>query len=336
MFESKSGKPIKVKPWHKEAVKMNLSGFGATDIAKRLLGRSTQESTVRDFLTKLNADSLVVKELFGDPVIGSEEGLDCPINSLKVLFWDIETSPALSAHWGLYDQRIAKGATVRKAGLLSHAWSWGNGQVHSGVLTPEQAIENDYEDLVYKAWSLLDNADVVVAHNGKNFDIKRINAEFIKIGLPPPSPYKVYDTLRVAKRHFKFERNDLDSLCEILGVPFRKVKHEGMPLWMKCIQGEQESLDQMQEYNEGDIPTLRAVFYKLLPWDNQGINFSLLLNDEDSCPHCGADVSDVEDLTDKSVLTASRKYAHYRCSSCGANLRSKSPTISTSPKYSKV
>lgn len=301
MYFTKDGSPIQARPWHKKAIELAQKGFGATYIAEVLLGRKSQESTVRDFLTKVDLTK-------NAPVM----------DRVKVLFWDIETSPALSAHWGLYDQTISKGATVREAGILSHAWAWNDGQVYSSVLTPEEAINNDYERIVREAWSLLDNASVVVGHNCCRFDIKRMMAEFIKLGLPPPSPFKVYDTLRVAKKHFKFERNDLDSLCATLKVPYRKVKHEGLSLWMGCIQGNQDALNRMQEYNVGDIPTLRAVFQRLLPWDNQGISFALMGENLGGCPFCGESTLE---STGKFVYTQARKYPLYCCTNCGANVR---------------
>lgn len=302
MYLSKYGSPIKARPWHKDAVKMARQGMGATEIAEILLGRKSQESTVRDFLSKLDEKHLV-------PVF----------DKLKVLFWDIETSPSVYATFGIWQQNLGKGGLLRAGGLLSHAWSWGNSeQVYSSVLTVKEALENDYSRIVYEMWSLLDHADVVVAHNGKKFDIRKANAEFIKLGLPPPSPYKVYDTLRVAKRYFFFDRNDLDSLCDVLNVPYRKIKNEGMPLWVRCIQGDQQALDDMETYNKGDIPTLRAVFKKLLPWDNQGINFALMGEEMNGCPYCGEDSLE---QTTKFVYTSARKYPLYRCTSCGANSR---------------
>lgn len=299
MFQTMVSKNIRPRPWHAEALRMHESGYGSTAIAETLLGRKTQESTVRDFLTKVR--------------------IRTKNTALKILFWDIETSPNFSAHWGFWKQNVGKGSTIRKAGLVSHAWAWGDGETHVSILTPKEAVKNDYERLVREAWSLLDNADIVVAHNGKRFDIRKINAEFIKLGLPPPSPYKVYDTLRVAKKHFYFDRNDLDSLCETLNIPFRKVSNEGMPLWVKCCMGEEGALNKMAEYNEGDIPTLRALFRKLLPWDNQGINFALIEQEMNGCPHCGADSLE---FTGKFVYTPSRKYDLYKCSGCGANARS--------------
>jgi uncharacterized protein YprB with RNaseH-like and TPR domain len=279
---------------------MSSAGMGATEIAEVLLGRKTQESTVRDFLSKVDITAVET-------------------NKPKVLFWDIETSPHLSAHFRFWDVTIGKGATFRKGGLLSHAWAWGDGEVHVSVLNSKEAIDNDYERIVREAWSLLDNADIVVAHNGKKFDIKKLNAEFLKLGLKPPSPYKVYDTLRAAKKSFMFDRNDLDSLCETLNIPYRKVENEGMPLWLSCVMGDQDALQRMAEYNVGDIPTLRALFRKLLPWDNQGINFALYTRDMNGCPHCGQDGLE---FTGKFVYTASRKYDLYSCSNCGANARS--------------
>lgn len=299
MYYTVAGQPIQPRDWHDQAVEMAKKGYGATKIAKKLLGRKSQESTVRDFLSKVDFNRM-----------GS---------GVNILYWDTETSPHLSAHWGFWGENIGKGSTVRQAGMLSHAWAWGDGEIYSSVLTPEEAMTGDYSRLVHEMWHLLDNAAVVVAHNGKKFDIKRANAEFIKIGLPPPSPYKVYDTLQVAKKHFRFSRNDLDSLCDLLKIPYRKVKNEGMPLWVRCIQGDPQALADMETYNRGDIPTLRELFKKFLPWDNQGINFALLGGNMNNCPHCNEN-SLVE--TDKNVYSNNRRYKLYRCTRCGANARS--------------
>lgn len=302
-YFTKSGTPIAQRDWHQKAIEMAATGLGATEIAEELLGRKSQESTIRDFLSKVD--------------------LSKAEKNLKILFWDIETSPALSAHWGEWQQNINKDAKVRDYGLLTHAWAWGDGEVVSSAVCAEDARHNEYQSIVHEMWALLDEADIVVAHNGAKFDIKRANAEFVKAGLPPPSPYKVYDTLKVAKAKFKFPRNDLESLCNYLGVEHGKLKNSGMPLWMKCITGCTQSLNEMEEYNRGDIYALRDVFYRLLPWDNQGINFGLYGDrlQNHLCTHCGS--SELETLEGKYAYTSNNSYQVYRCSVCGAISRTR-------------
>ena len=51
---------------------------------------------------------------------------------------------------------------------------------------------------------LLDEADIVIAQNGKSFDVRKVNARLIQHGFQPPSPYRVVDTMLVAKKYFAF------------------------------------------------------------------------------------------------------------------------------------
>jgi len=108
---------------------------------------------------------------------------------------------------------------------------------------------------------LLDEADVVIAHNA-DFDVKKANARFLANALPPPSPYKTFCTLKLARRAFKFDSNKLDSLGGYLGVG-RKVKHTGINLWLGCMDGDPASWATMKKYNKQDVVLLERVFEKL-------------------------------------------------------------------------
>lgn len=58
----------------------------------------------------------------------------------------------------------------------------------------------------------------VLIHNA-SFDTKFINAELALIGMPPMNEVcTVEDTLRMAKQMFPGKRNNLDALCDRLGV----------------------------------------------------------------------------------------------------------------------
>lgn len=58
----------------------------------------------------------------------------------------------------------------------------------------------------------------VLIHNA-SFDTKFINAELSELGLPPINQVcDVQDTLQMAKAMFPGKRNNLDALCERLGV----------------------------------------------------------------------------------------------------------------------
>lgn len=238
----------------------------------------------------------------------------------KILFYDIETSLALSYHWGQWKQNLSHKDCVQPSHLLSHAWAWNGGEVTGSILTREEMLDHDPERLVLEAWSLFDNADIIVAHNAKKFDVRKVNAYFLSYGLPPPSPYKVIDTLQIAKTKFALPFNSLDFLARYLNVEL-KVSNSGKQLWIDCDRGKQEALDEMLHYNKGDITTLRDVYRKIIGWDNNGVNHALYDDVHDFvCTSCGSDK--IEVMVNKFAYTPQRKYQVYRCKCCGANLRS--------------
>ena len=208
---------------------------------------------------------------------------------------------------------------IQESHLLSHAWAWGDGEVTGSILTREEMLAHDPERLVLECWSLLDNCDILVAHNGKRFDVKKVNGYFLQYGMPPPSPYRVIDTLLIAKQKFALPFNSLAYLAEFLDVE-QKIDTGGVDLWIQCDQGSQEALDKMNEYCMGDIVTLRGVYNRLIGWSNDGVNLALYSDHGASCPHCSSD--DVIAIQGKYSHTVARKYQAYRCNGCGAVLRS--------------
>ena len=240
-------------------------------------------------------------------------------NKPRICFYDIETSLAKSYHFQQWKVNLSQKQKIQESHLLSHAWAWGDGEVTGSILTREEMLAHDPERLVLECWSLLDNCDILVAHNGKRFDVKKVNGYFLQYGMPPPSPYRVIDTLLIAKQKFALPFNSLAYLAEFLGVE-QKIDTGGVDLWIQCDQGNQEALDKMNEYCMGDIITLRGVYNRLIGWSNDGVNLALYSDHGASCPHCSSD--DVSVIQGKYAHTVARKYQVYRCEDCGAVLRS--------------
>ena len=247
--------------------------------------------------------------------------LENVVNKPRTLYYDIETSLAKSYHFGQWKQNLSVKQQVEESHLLSHAWAWGDGEVVGSILTRDEMLNHDPERLVLEAWSLLDHADVVVAHYGKKFDIPKLNGYFLKYGLNPPSPYKVVDTKEIASKKFLLPFNSLEYLAKFLGVQ-QKIDNSGIQLWIDCDKGKQEALDEMLAYNIGDIEALRDVYNRLITWDNNGVNMALYSDHGALCTHCGSD--NVSTIEGKFAYTVARKYSLYRCNGCGAVLRSNS------------
>ena len=107
----------------------------------------------------------------------------------KVLFYDIETAPNLAYVWGQYDQNVVQ--QYREWYLLCFSYKW-EGQKSTSVVSltdfPD-VYDKDPEDdsaVAQVLWDLFDEADVVIAHNGDKFDMKKANARFIVHEMGPP------------------------------------------------------------------------------------------------------------------------------------------------------
>lgn len=72
-----------------------------------------------------------------------------------------------------------------------------------------------FADILPKLLGLLDNT-VIVAHNA-DFDVSFLREEFASCGMRFP-PYPVLDTLKLARKSGKFERNRLGLIAEELGI----------------------------------------------------------------------------------------------------------------------
>ena len=291
--------------------------------ACRILGlkRSTLQDYIKRKQKEIVFDVDVEKYNFPNMVDNHYVTKEKPLSKKpRICYYDIETSLAKSYHFRNWKVNLSHKQGIQESHMLAHCWSWGSsGEVQGSVLSKEEMLNHDPERLVLEAWSILDNCDVLVAHNGKKFDVRKVNAYFLQFGLPPPSSYKVIDTLQIAKNKFALPFNSLEYLAKFLGVQ-QKIDTGGIDLWIRCDKGDEAALQEMLDYCKGDIETLRQVHQHLIGWDNNGVNMSLYDDTHDAlCPHCASD--NIKSLEGKYTYTTARKYSLYRCQDCGATLR---------------
>lgn len=116
---------------------------------------------------------------------------DKPAGQLKILIFDIETSPLKAYVWSRWKQNIYLDQTISEWFMICWSAKWlGEDKVISDCLTPEEILKEDDGRIIKRLWGLLDECDIVVAHNGLAFDVPKMNSRFILHGLPPTSPYK--------------------------------------------------------------------------------------------------------------------------------------------------
>jgi DNA polymerase elongation subunit (family B) len=198
--------------------------------------------------------------------------------------------------------------------LLCFAAKWLDGKFITKALPDfpgyKAGSEND-KHLVKELWKLFDEADILIAHNGDQFDIRKANARFAYYNLPPPSPYKTVDTLKVARRYFNFTSNKLDDLGKQLGYG-RKLVHTGFNLWQGCMHGDPAAWKKMIAYNKRDVELLEKIYKHFLPWITNHPNISTLSEIPNGCPNCAS-----RNLMKRGFgFTKSGKYPRYQCNDC--------------------
>lgn len=248
----------------------------------------------------------------------------------KILIFDIETSPLKAYIWqkNVFKSTVGEDQVLSEWFMLcwSAKWLFGD-EVFSDRLTGREAKAEDDSRIVGSLWKLLNEADIVVAHNGDSFDVPNMNTRFIVNNLPPTSPYQTIDTVTIARRQFGFTHNNLNALARVFGLPLKQeMKFED---WKRCVDGDEPSLRKMETYNRGDVETLEEVYLKIRPWVRGHPNLGLYIDStEPVCSNCGS--SSVE-KTDKFYYTPAGKFALYRCT-CGAYIRVRQSAVSKEVK----
>lgn len=256
----------------------------------------------------------------------------------KIGLIDIETAPLGAAVWGLWDQNVGLNQIENEWTIMSFALKPLGGPKSSIEYLDTSQAETPRNDahIVQRLWEVLNEYDVLIAHNGKKFDMKKIRARMIMLGYKPHSPVKLEDTLLFAKQVACFTSNKLEWLTTYLSAQKKDVHSEfpGHELWNECLKGNPKAWKVMKKYNIRDITSLEDVYFKLRPWVQGAVNLAVYddSNEAVCCPVCGSD--DVEQ--DGWSFTQTGKYLRYHCKDerCGAWSRSRYTTNTTSKRKS--
>lgn len=241
----------------------------------------------------------------------------------KIVTLDIETSPIVAYVWGTFKVNIGLNQIVEEWSILSYcAKELGKKRIIYDDTSKEDNPRDD-KRLLLGLHTLLSEVDIVIAQNGKAFDMKKINARFIEQGLPALPPIKVIDTLLIAKDFAKFTSNKLEWLSKHL-TDTPKYDHgefPGMELWTECLKGNKRAWAEMKKYNCIDVPATEELYLKLRPFMQGHPNVAAYYDDDKvRCPRCAS--TNLTALA-KPALTQTGQYTRYQCGDCGGFARSR-------------
>lgn len=237
---------------------------------------------------------------------------------LKALFYDIESAPSLAFVWQAKTEYINPDAFTHETFLLTWAAKWaGSDEIVAARLTSKEAKAQDDTRIVQKLADLVRQADVIIAHNGDAFDLRKLNTRLAYHQLAPLGNVKTIDTLKLARSAFKFTSNRLDYLAKTLGVGAKLSTNFG--LWKRAYRGDATALREMDTYCRMDVVVLEKVFDAIRPYVK---SLPRLVDagqyGQRVCPTCGsADLSE-----DGLHRTNANSYRRFRCDRCGRHCRS--------------
>src|SRR6185369_13287900 len=99
------------------------------------------------------------------------------------------------------------------------------------------------------------------------------------------------DTLKAARRAFKFDSNKLDNIGRYLDEG-RKIPNTGAALWRGCVEdGDPKSWRTMRRYCKQDTELLARVYERVKPWmvNHPNMNLYKAVRDRPpgiACPTC--------------------------------------------------
>lgn len=256
--------------WKRRAEELDAFGVSWRGIARELdIPRSTVSDYLRARAKNMSEEAMTLAQYIG----------------VKILFLDIETAPMRAHIWSMWQDGVGLNQIETDWFILSYSAKWAHSEdIYYDDLRGIVDTEDDTH-LLAQLHGLLDEADIVIGHNVRKFDDRKIRARFILKGFTRPSPYRLIDTMEISKRNFAFTSNKLEYLTDKLCVHYKKLKHgkfAGHTLWVECLKDNIEAWDEMAEYNQYDVLSLEELYYILAAWDMKLPNLDVYVGGTDS------------------------------------------------------
>ena len=241
----------------------------------------------------------------------------------RILFFDTERAPPLWWAWEQKKEQYLRYSQMVQSGFFtSIQWQWeweAKPSAYSVTDKPKYFRENPTCDLhvVKKAIELINDCDILVAHNGKRFDWRHVKGRAIFHNLRPPKKPYIVDTLTEA-RTSEFPSNALGDLAKYLGIAEKGYNEsEAGKMVTGSISQRIKNINLQTEYGIKDIPPLKALYYRLRPFMDNHPNMSTYAQ-RPCCPNCQSD-----DFLHRgsSPLASGCIRKQYECRSCGKRFK---------------
>ena len=199
---------------------------------------------------------------------------------MKLLYIDIENTPAVSAHYGQWGINIPYNHTIEQSRMLCYSSKRGDEPTRF-----YREYNGRQTGMLRALWRDMDWADIIVGWNTQSFDSKHIQRTLFEAGYDRPSPYAHIDLMRVVKREFAFPSNKLDAVSRrLLGDQKDQVRLMDLMLGIRKHPRQPELWALMESYSRQDVDLLPPLWERIRPW---AMGHAAVDPDSTGCPRCG-------------------------------------------------
>jgi hypothetical protein len=223
----------------------------------------------------------------------------------NVLLLDIEWRPTEAYVWQAWKVNISPAQIKKHGGLLCVGAKW-LGQKETFLFSE---WEHGHKEMLQLIHELMSTADAIITYNGDRYDLPKLYGEFLLYDLPPCPPCTSIDVIKAVKK-FGYFMNRLAFIGPFLGIG-GKMEHEGMALWTKVMDGDENAQKRMAKYCIQDVKLLEKLYLKVRAHIKTHPHMGR--TGAEQCPSCGSSHAQSRG----SRRTRAYKIQRLNCVSCG-------------------
>lgn len=188
--------------------------------------------------------------------------LDIEVGKARVYTFDLHVRSEYIQHTNIDKERYII--------CWSAGWIGERGKIMSACVSPSAARKYSDAKILPPLLKLMEQADIISGHNVDRYDIPMINARMVINGMTPVFGYKTMDSLKMARKDYRFMSNTLDALAPMFG--FRPKQAMSDKDWLAIADhGDEKTLVKMERYNKGDVRNGMGVLESLLKLNGKPI-----------------------------------------------------------------
>lgn len=228
----------------------------------------------------------------------------------KILIFDLEVAPAIAYTYNFRDAYIQPENIIQMPYILAYsAKFYGEDKIY---YQDTRSTPRDDSDLLKSLSKLINEADYLAGHNLKFYDQKMTKGRLFLKNMAPLNDSTVFDTFKIAFKHFKLPFYKLGELAKYLSCKSQKLTHAKFPgttLFIEADKGNSEAFKEMEDYCKADVIVTEEIFTRLMPWESS-INFQI--HHQSIICSCGSK----EFRKDGHKYKKSGAYQRLRCVKC--------------------